>query len=68
MCIRDRPEADAYLVAESIAEQIERRVSHKRAMKQAVTRAMRQGAQGIMITVSGRLSGSEMARRETRCV
>ena len=61
-----RPEADAYLVAESIAEQIERRVSHKRAMKQAVTRAMRQGAQGIMITVSGRLSGSEMARRETQ--
>jgi small subunit ribosomal protein S3 len=54
------------LVAESIAEQIERRISHKRAMKQAVTRAMRQGAQGIMITVSGRLAGSEMARRETQ--
>ena len=61
-----RPEVDAYLVAESIAEQIERRVSHKRAMKQAVTRAMRQGAEGIMITVAGRLSGSEMARMETQ--
>jgi small subunit ribosomal protein S3 len=61
-----RPEVDAYLVAESIAEQIERRISHKRAMKQAVTRAMRQGAEGIMITVAGRLSGSEMARRETQ--
>ena len=61
-----RPEIDAYLVAESIAEQIERRISHKRAMKQAVTRAMRQGAEGIMITVAGRLSGSEMARRETQ--
>lgn len=61
-----RPEIDAYLVAESIAEQIERRISHKRAMKQAVTRAMRQGAEGIMITVAGRLSGSEMARMETQ--
>jgi len=61
-----RPEIDAYLVAESIAEQIERRISHKRAMKQAVTRAMRQGAEGVMITVAGRLSGSEMARRETQ--
>jgi small subunit ribosomal protein S3 len=61
-----RPEIDAYLVAESIAEQIEKRISHKRAMKQAVTRAMRQGAEGIMITVGGRLSGSEMARRETQ--
>lgn len=61
-----RPEIDAFLVAESIAEQIERRISHKRAMKQAVTRAMRQGAEGIMITVAGRLSGSEMARRETQ--
>jgi len=61
-----RPETDAYLVAESIAEQIEKRISHKRAMKQAVTRAMRQGAEGIMITVAGRLSGSEMARMETQ--
>lgn len=61
-----RPEIDAYLVAESIAEQIERRISHKRAMKQAITRAMRQGAEGIMITCAGRLAGSEMARRETQ--
>ena len=61
-----RPEIDASLVAESIAEQLERRISHKRAMRQAITRAMRQGAEGIMITCSGRLSGSEMARRETQ--
>ncbi len=61
-----RPELDAYLVAESIAEQLERRVSHKRAMKQAITRAMRLGAEGVMITCSGRLAGSEMARMETQ--
>jgi len=61
----ERPELDSYLVSLSIAEQLEKRVSYKRAMKQAVTRAMRQGAQGIMITCSGRLAGSEMARRDT---
>ena len=61
-----RPEIDAYLVAESIAEQLERRISHKRAMRQAITRAMRQGAEGIMITCAGRLSGSEMARRDSQ--
>ncbi|HPR07837.1 MAG: 30S ribosomal protein S3 [Anaerolineae bacterium] len=61
-----RPEIDAYLVAESIAEQLERRISHKRAMRQAITRAMRQGAEGIMITCAGRLSGSEMARMDTQ--
>ncbi len=61
-----RPEIDAYLVAESIAEQLERRISHKRAMHQAITRAMRQGAEGIMITCAGRLSGSEMARMDTQ--
>ena len=61
----NRPELDAYLVAESIAEQIERRISHKRAMKRAVSRAMRAGAHGIMITCSGRLAGAEMARSET---
>ncbi|MCB0238299.1 MAG: 30S ribosomal protein S3, partial [Anaerolineae bacterium] len=55
-----------YLVAESIAEQLERRISHKRAMRQAITRAMRQGAEGIMITCAGRLSGSEMARMDTQ--
>jgi small subunit ribosomal protein S3 len=59
-----RPELEAALVAESIVEQIEKRISHKRAMKQAMTRAMRAGAKGIKISCSGRLSGSEMARRE----
>jgi small subunit ribosomal protein S3 len=59
-----RPETEAYLVAESICQQIERRISHKRAMKQAIQRAMRAGAQGIKITAGGRLAGSEMARRE----
>lgn len=60
----EHPESDAYLVAEGIAQQIEKRISHKRAMKQAVTRAMRGGALGIKITAGGRLAGSEMARRE----
>jgi len=57
-------DADAALVAESVAEQLERRVSQKRAMRQAMVRAMRAGAKGIKIVCSGRLSGSEMARRE----
>jgi small subunit ribosomal protein S3 len=57
-----QPELDAYLVAESIAEQIEKRVNYKRAMKQSVTRAMRLGAKGIKIKCSGRLAGAEMAR------
>lgn len=61
----DHPETDAYLVAQSIAEQIERRVSHKRAMKQAVQRALKAGALGCMIRCGGRLAGSEMARVET---
>jgi small subunit ribosomal protein S3 len=60
-----RPELDAYLVAEGIAQQIERRISYKRAMKQAVQRAMRFGAQGAMVTCGGRLHGAEMARRES---
>jgi len=60
----ERPEVDARLVAENVVEQLERRVSHKRAMRQAITRAMRAGAQGIRINCSGRLSGAEMARRE----
>lgn len=58
----EKPETNAQLVAESVAEQIERRISWKRAMKQAAQRAMRMGAQGIMITVGGRLGGSEMGR------
>ncbi|MFQ5858894.1 MAG: 30S ribosomal protein S3 [Anaerolineae bacterium] len=57
-------ETDATLVAERIVEQIERRISHRRAMKQAASRAMRQGAEGVKIEVSGRLSGAEMARKE----
>jgi len=60
-----RPELDAYLIAEGIAQQIERRISYKRAMKQAVQRAMRFGALGCMIACAGRLHGAEMARAET---
>lgn len=57
-------EANAQLVAESIAQQIEKRIGYKRAMRQAVTRAMRLGVRGIRCHVAGRLGGSEMARRE----
>lgn len=56
------PDLDANLVAQNIASQIERRVSYRRAMKRAIQQAMRQGALGIKIEVSGRLSGAEMAR------
>ena len=56
------PDLDAYLVALNIAGQIQRRVSYRRAMKRAIQQAIRQGAQGIKIYVSGRLSGAEMAR------
>lgn len=59
-----RPELDAQLVAENIALQIEKRVAYRRAMKRAVSSAMRLGAQGIKIAVSGRLGGAEMARSE----
>lgn len=58
------PDVDAQLVAENIAAQIERRVAYKRAMRQAILRAMRLGAKGIKIRVAGRLGGSEMARIE----
>jgi small subunit ribosomal protein S3 len=58
------PEADGQLVAESVASQLEKRIAFKRAMKQAVMRAMRQGAKGIKVMVSGRLGGAEIARRE----
>lgn len=58
------PELDAYLIAESITTQLERRISHRRAMKQAAARAMRLGAGGVKIACSGRLTGAEMARRE----
>jgi small subunit ribosomal protein S3 len=56
------PDLDAYLVAQNISDQIERRISHQRAMKRAIQQAMRQGAEGIRVEVSGRLSGAEMAR------
>ncbi len=59
------PDLDAKLVAENIAGQLERRISHSRAMKRAVQQAMRQGALGVKIICSGRLAGAEMARRET---
>ena len=59
-----KPDLDAKLVAENIAGQLERRISHSRAMKRAIVQAMRQGAKGIRIAVAGRLGGSEMARRE----
>jgi small subunit ribosomal protein S3 len=56
------PDLDAYLVALNIAGQIQRRVSYRRAMKRAIQQAIRQGAKGVRISVSGRLSGAEMAR------
>ena len=59
-----RPELDAYLVAENIANQLAGRISFRRAMKKAIMSAMRMGAEGIRITCSGRLGGAEMARRE----
>lgn len=59
-----QPDMDAKLVAENIAGQLKRRVSHSRAMKRAVQQAMRQGAKGIRIEVSGRLNGSDMARKD----
>jgi small subunit ribosomal protein S3 len=59
-----RPDIDAQLVAENVALQLERRVAFRRAMKEAVARAMRMGAQGVRIQSSGRLGGTEIARRE----
>lgn len=59
-----KPELDAKLVAESVAQQLERRIMFRRAMKRAVTTALRAGALGIKISVSGRLGGSEIARTE----
>ncbi|MBE0068828.1 MAG: small subunit ribosomal protein [Thermoanaerobacterium sp.] len=58
------PELDAQLVAENIASQLERRISFRRAMKQSISRAMKQGAKGIKIACSGRLAGAEIARTE----
>jgi len=59
-----KPELDAYLVAENIANQLERRIMFRRAMKRAVTNSMRLGAEGIKVKVSGRLNGAEIARSE----
>ena len=59
-----KPEVDAQLVAEGIAQQIERRVMFRRAMKRAVMNTMRSGALGVKVRVSGRLNGSEIARTE----
>lgn len=61
----EKPDMEAALVADNIAQQLERRISHSRAMKRAIQQAMRLGAEGIKIICSGRLAGSEMARRET---
>lgn len=58
------PDMDAQLVAENIAGQLDRRISHSRAMKRSILQAMRQGAEGIRIECGGRLSGAEMARTE----
>lgn len=58
------PELDAQLVAENVAFQLERRISFRRAMRQALQRAMRSGAKGIKVRVSGRLGGAEIARTE----
>jgi len=59
------PEADAFLVAQNIARQLEGKVSFRRAMKRAITSSLRLGAEGIKITCSGRLAGAEMARTES---
>jgi small subunit ribosomal protein S3 len=60
-----QPELDAYLVARSIADQIERRVSYRRAMRQTGTRTMQAGSKGVKIICAGRLAGAEIARRES---
>ena len=59
-----QPDADAQLIAENITGQLERRISHSRAMKRAVMQAMRAGVEGVRIETGGRLSGAEMARKE----
>lgn len=59
-----RPEIDAQLVAENVAQQLERRIAFRRAMKKSVSSALKAGAKGIRIATAGRLGGAEMARRE----
>ena len=58
------PELDAMLIAENVAQQLERRVSFRKVLKQTVSRAMKSGAKGVRVAVSGRLGGDEMSRRE----
>jgi len=59
-----KPEIDAQLVAENVAQQLERRIAFRRAMKKSVTSALKSGAKGVRIATAGRLGGAEMARRE----
>lgn len=59
-----RPETDAQIIADGIANQLERRVAYRRAMKRSVTQALRMGAQGIKVACAGRLAGAEIARQE----
>ncbi|MEX1103375.1 MAG: 30S ribosomal protein S3, partial [Dehalococcoidia bacterium] len=59
------PELDAYLVARSVADQLERRVAFRRAIKQSVQRTMQRGALGVRVAIAGRLGGAEMSRRES---
>ena len=59
-----KPEIDSFLVAENIAQQLEKRVAYRKAMKRAMSSALRLGAKGIKVTVSGRLGGNEIARTE----
>src|SRR5947199_6873324 len=58
------PELDAYLIAENVAQQLERRVSFRKVLKQTVSRSMKAGAKGVRVAVAGRLGGAEMSRRE----
>ncbi len=59
-----KPELDAYLVAENIAQQLEKRIAYRKAMKRAMQSTLRLGAKGIKVTVAGRLAGAEIARTE----
>jgi small subunit ribosomal protein S3 len=57
------PDLDAYLVAQNVADQLQRRISYRRAMRRALQQAMRAGAEGVKVEISGRLGGADMARR-----
>ena len=59
-----KPEANAQLLADSIAQQLEKRIPYKRAMKQAIEKASKEGIQGVKVMISGRLNGSEIARKD----